>query len=111
LQALVLLNDPVYLEAARVLAERMIKSGADEKARLAAGFRLCTSRRAGEREVSALGGLLERQVARFRAAPGEAEKLILVGEAARDEKIPAWELAAWTVVASTLLNLDETISN
>ena len=111
LQALVLLNDPVYLEAARVLAERMIKSGADEKARLAAGFRLCTSRRAGEREVSALGGLLERQVARFRAAPGEAEKLIQVGEAARDEKIPAWELAAWTVVASTLLNLDETISN
>jgi hypothetical protein len=111
LQALVLLNDPVYLEAARVLAERMIKSGTDEKARLAAGFRLCTSRRAGEREVSALGRLLERQVARFRAAPGEAEKLILVGEAARDEKIPAWELAAWTVVASTLLNLDETISN
>ncbi len=111
LQALVLLNDPVFVEAARALAGRLVKAAPDDAGRLAWGFRLCTSRRAGEREVAALTSLLGRQRARFTAAPADAERFLAVGEAPRDPDIPAPELAAWTVVASTLLNLDETICN
>ena len=111
LQALVLLNDPVFVEAARALAGRLVKAAPDDAGRLAWGFRLCTSRRAGEREAAALTVLLGRQRARFAAAPADAERFLAVGEAPRDPDIPAPELAAWTVVASTLLNLDETICN
>ena len=112
LQALVLLNDPVYVEAARVLAQRILREGGGENiGRLAFGFRLCTSRKAGERELAALQGLLERQLSRFAAAPAEAAKLVSAGVAPRDAGVSDPELAAWTVIASTLLNLDETICN
>ena len=112
LQALVLLNDPVYVEAARVLAQRILREGGGETGgRLAFGFRLCTSRKAGERELAALQGLLERQLSRFAAAPAEAARLVAAGVAPRDAGVSDPELAAWTVIASTLLNLDETICN
>jgi hypothetical protein len=112
LQALVLLNDPVYVEAARVLAQRMLREGGKESTeRLAFGFRLCTSRKADDREIAALQGLLQRQLARFAAAPEEAAKLVAVGVAPREAGTADAELAAWTVMASTLLNLDETICN
>lgn len=112
LQALVLLNDPVYVEAARVLAQRILREGGGETTgRLAFGFRLCTSRKAGDRELAALQGLLARQLSRFAAAPAEAAKLVSAGVAPRDAPVSDAELAAWTVIASTLLNLDETICN
>jgi hypothetical protein len=112
LQALVLLNDPVYVEAARVLAQRILREGGSETGgRLAFGFRLCTSRKAGERELAALEGLLGRQLSRFAAAPAQAAKLVSAGVAPRDAGVSDPELAAWTVIASTLLNLDETICN
>jgi hypothetical protein len=100
LQALVLLNDPVYVEAARVLAQRILREGGSETGgRLAFGFRLCTSRKAGERELAALEGLLGRQLSRFAAAPAQAAKLVSAGVAPRDAGVSDPELAAWTVIA------------
>jgi hypothetical protein len=111
LQALVTLNDPQFVEASRKFAERMIREGGAtpaERAKFA--FRLATARTPGERELAMLLGLFEKAKIRYAAQPGEAIKLLSAGEATRDESLDVPELAAWTMVASTLLNLDETIT-
>jgi hypothetical protein len=110
LQALVLLNDPTYVEAARVLAGRAIlEGGSDPKARLRLIFREVTERRPTQAEMRILLDLAQRRFDHYRKEPGEAAKLIAVG-ASKAPNIEATELAAWTVVASTILNLDETIT-
>jgi Protein of unknown function (DUF1553)/Protein of unknown function (DUF1549)/Planctomycete cytochrome C len=111
LQALVMLNDPQFVEASRMLAERMIREGGTtpaERAKFA--FRLGTARAPGERELAMLLGLFEKAKIRYAAQPDEAIKLLSAGEAKRDESLEVAELAAWTMVASTILNLDETIT-
>ena len=111
LQALVLMNDPTYLEAARKLAERMmIEGGASPAERVAFAFRLATARMPSESETRALVSLFEKQRARFAAAPEQAAALLAIGESPRNEKLDATELAAWASVASTILNLDETVT-
>jgi hypothetical protein len=111
LQALVLLNDPTYLEAARALAQRTLgEGGKDEKARVAYAFRLATARTPTGKETDVLRGLLKRQLETFRRNRPAAVKLLSVGESARDTKLDAAELAAWTTVTSVILNLDETIT-
>jgi hypothetical protein len=111
LQALVLLNDPIYIEAARSLAERVIKTAGPKPSRRAAlAFELATARPATRSELSVLLRLAKSQQAHFRQSPQEAEALLKNGESAYDAKIPAIDLATWTMVASTVLNLDETIS-
>ena len=106
LQALTTLNDPVFFEAARALAARTLKEAAaapEERAVLA--FRLCTARRPTAPEVAPLLSFEERQLARFKADPEAARAVAgaqTPGEAA--------ELAAWTMVANVLLNLDETLT-
>lgn len=112
LQALVLLNDPQFVEAARVLADRAIRSGGDSPTqRLAFAFRLSTSRRPNEREMEIL--LLEYtdRLQEFQADP-EAAKSYLAGgganKAAAD--LDAAELAAYAAVCSLILNLDESLS-
>ncbi len=111
LQALVLMNDPTYLEAARKLAERMMTDGgASPAARIAFAFRLATARMPSESEAAALVRLFEKQRARFTAAPEHAAALLAIGESPRNEKLDAAELAAWASVASTILNLDETVT-
>ena len=111
LQALVLMNDPTYLEAARKLAERMMtEGGAAPAERVAFAFRLATARMPSENETKALVTLFEKQSARFSAAPGQAAALLGIGESPRNEKLDATELAAWISVASTILNLDETVT-
>ena len=110
LQALVLLNDPTFVEAARVLAERMVQQGGTElRDRLRFGFRLVTSRRARAEEVSLLEEIFLRRKAAFETSPDEAERLLAVGETPVSVSIAQSELAALSVVASMLLNLDETI--
>ena len=110
LQALDLMNDVAYLEAARMLAERMMKSAADTPARLAQGFRLATARRPNEAEAQVLLASLNRFLDRYETSPDDAVAYLRSGEHPRDESLPAAEHAAYAAVASLILNLDEVIT-
>jgi mono/diheme cytochrome c family protein len=111
LQALVLLNDPHFVEAARALAQRMLlEGGADTGQRLALGFRVATARRPARAEVQILREVLRAQLAVYRADPAAAEALLGVGDFKAREGLDPAELAAWTTIASMILNLDETLT-
>jgi hypothetical protein len=111
LHALITLNDVTYSEAARKLAERALKEGgADEEARLGFAFRLSTARRPSAAESAVLRGALERLRKHYAGDHEAAAKLVRAGESPRDESIDVAELAAWTGVASLVLNLDETLT-
>ena len=111
LQALQLLNDVQHVEAARVLAERMLIEGGDSDAdRITYLFRLVLARAPSTQELSILKGELETHLARYAKAPADAQKLIIIGEAKPKAGLKPERVAAYTLVASTLLNLDETLS-
>jgi Protein of unknown function (DUF1553)/Protein of unknown function (DUF1549)/Concanavalin A-like lectin/glucanases superfamily/Planctomycete cytochrome C len=111
LQALVLLNDTTYVEAARALAERTLREGgADDKSRVAYAFRLVTARVPSGKEAGVLRQLLEAERLSYAKNPQAAVKLVTVGESEYDKRLSAPELAAWTTVASTILNLDEAVT-
>jgi hypothetical protein len=110
LQALVLMNDPTFVEAARQLAERTLGEPGSVNDRIIYGFRLVTARTPEPNEVADLRGLLERQRARYAEQPQSAERLLAVGDSPSEGRWPAAERAAWTIVASVLLSLDETIT-
>ena len=110
LQSLVLLNDPQFVEAARMLAERMLKEGGQNTAdRLGWLFRSGTNRKATERELSVLMASLEEQKLLFAADPESAKRLLSVGEKPADATFDPIELAAATVVAQAILNHDDAI--
>jgi hypothetical protein len=110
LQSLVLLNDPQYLEASRVLAERMIREGgASTGERIAYGFRLLISRSPDPAEIALLEGLLEDELAVFREDRQAARALLAVGERPPDTSLAPEETAAYTMVASTVMNFDEAV--
>ena len=110
LQALVVLNDPQYVEAARKFAERMMAHSLVANERIKFGFRSVTARIPEAGEVAALNEILASATSQYEDDSEAATKLLSVGESPRDEKFDSKELAAWTVVASTLLNLDETLT-
>lgn len=111
LQALILMNDPTYLEAARRLAQRaMIEAGRDVDSRIGFVFRAATSRSPSAKEFRVLRNLFQQQIDRYRSDAKAAVELLGVGESKRDAHLDASELAAWTIVSSTILNLDETIT-
>jgi len=110
LQALILMNDPTYVEASRKLAERLMKEAATRDDRIVLAFRLATARPPSLDELSLLRRLFDQQLAVYRANPQAASKLLVVGESPPDEKLDAAELAAWTMVANVILNLDETVT-
>ena len=111
LQALVLLNDVTYVEAARGLAALMVREGGvDPAGRVRFGFRRATGRWPATDEAAALERLYRRQLAAYRDRPRSAEALVHQGEAPVDPALDPCELAAWTITASVLLNLDETIT-
>jgi mono/diheme cytochrome c family protein len=111
LQALILMNDEQYVEASRHLALRMMEGGATARERLAHGFRLTTARRPDPGELEVLEGILERHLAHYRANEEAAGKLLEVGESKLpDGERDAAEVAAFTLMANLLLNLDETIT-
>lgn len=108
--ALVLLNDPTFVEAARKLAERVLTSGADDdEARLTALWRQAVSRFPDESERALLTGLLARRRQEYHADRQAAAELLAVGLAPRDETLNPAELAAWTATARAVLNLREAI--
>jgi hypothetical protein len=111
LQALVLLNDPNFVESARALAARMIhEGGADASARIKRGFQLALSRPPRGPEVTVLIDLMQHHYDQYRADPSAARALLSAGLEANPPDIDPVELAAWTSVARVLLNLHETIS-
>ncbi|MGB0766358.1 MAG: DUF1553 domain-containing protein [Phycisphaeraceae bacterium] len=109
LQALVLLNDVQYVEASRVLAERVMKDAEDDKARIALGFELLTGREPTATEASALLDLLDQQRSFFADNAGDANKLLTTGESVPDAALNANELAALSVTMHAIFNLDATI--
>ncbi|MBI5852804.1 MAG: PSD1 domain-containing protein [Planctomycetes bacterium] len=109
LQALVLWNDEQFVEAARALAQRVMRERTDDASRVERMFRLCTGRRPALRERELLDGLLAGYRARYAAAPNDAIALLTTGERGRDEALDPVQCAAFTLLASTLFALDETV--
>ncbi|MBS0206327.1 MAG: DUF1553 domain-containing protein [Planctomycetes bacterium] len=111
LQALVLMNDPTYLEAARKLAERvMISGGVTPEEKITFAFRVAVSRRPTPAEIQLAQRLYQQRWTRYRQDPPAAQALLSVGDSPRDASLANPELAAWTSVMSVLLNLDEAIT-
>jgi hypothetical protein len=111
LQALNLMNDVAFLEASRKLAERMmLQGGPSIAARIDYGFELLLSRAPREEERQVLLDSFEAFDAKYRADPKAAEDYLSYGEAARNTRLDAADLAAYTTVASLILNLDESVT-
>jgi hypothetical protein len=111
LQALVLLNDPQFVEAARHFAVRIIKEGgADDASRLSFGFRAITAREPNEKEKTVLLDALARENKKFSGNADLSKKYLSTGESAIDQTLPLEQQATWTAIAQLLLNLSETIT-
>ena len=111
LQALVLLNDPTYIEGARVFGERIIKEGGSSTSdRLGWAFRRALSRKPTAEELPILMGLYKKHLNEFTADRESAQQLISTGQWPIPDDLDASELAAWTSVARVVLNLHETIT-
>ena len=111
LQALVLLNDPQYVEAARVMAENLIlQCGSDSAACVARAFRMVTGRNPQARELEVLQALYREQLHHFESDPTSAESYLHIGERAPNPALPKTQLAATAVLASALMNMDEFVT-
>jgi hypothetical protein len=110
LQALVTLNDPQFVETARVFAERIIAQPGNDAAKLRWAFREATSREPARAEAKILESALQRERAHYSANAAAAEKFLRVGEAPRNPRLPPAEHAAWAQVASLVINLSETVT-
>ncbi|HIA28053.1 MAG TPA: DUF1553 domain-containing protein, partial [Planctomycetes bacterium] len=113
LQALVLLNDIQFVEAARHLAERVRREVPDEagdEGRIAHLWRMATCRLPDEGELLEVRSLLEEMRVIYRLDEEAAKQLLAVGESKRDETFPVAEHAAWTVICNLVLNLDEVVT-
>lgn len=110
-QALVLLNDPTYVEASRAFAARILKEcNGDSAARIKWAFREALGRGASEQEVSTVLALVTKHIDEFGKDREGAKKFLEVGYSKAPENLDAAELAAWTNVARVILNLHETIT-
>jgi len=111
MHALVTLNDPAYVEAARVLAQRVLQTAPpDDAARIDRIYRLALARPARAEELRILGARLATLRTQYGADPAEARLLARSGEAPRPTELDPVEHAAWTAVCALVLNLDETLS-
>ncbi|HYG77712.1 MAG TPA: DUF1553 domain-containing protein [Planctomycetota bacterium] len=110
LQALVTLNDPQFVEAARVLAQNAMKAGSDAEKRLDFIARRVLCRPLESKEAQVVLKIQQELLAEYKAAPENAKKLLSVGEIKADESLAADELAAWTMVCNQMLNLDEVLN-
>ena len=110
LQAFVVMNDPQFVEASRQLAARAMKEAktVDERINLISSALL--ARPMSNDELDVVKNTLTRAKEKFTATPADAQKLITVGDSKPDAELPAPELAAWTIVASQILNMDETLN-
>ena len=108
MQALVLLNDPQFLEAARVLGQRLLKEHpSDVTARVRGAFRSLTGRAPDEKEVALLEQLFDEQKSFYAKEAVAADKLLATGESKWDESLPRAEFAATMMLVSAVMNFDE----
>ena len=110
LQALVTLNDPQFVEAARALAQAALKAAADDAGRTSYLASRVLARPFSEKEAPVVAKSLAALRAHYAAKPADAQALLAVGEAKADASLPAPELAAWTMLCNQLLNLDEVLN-
>jgi hypothetical protein len=111
LQALTLLNDPQVLEAARVLATRLVENGSlSPEQKIERAFRIILIRRPTQQEVTILNQGYQEELARLREAPEKAKKLLQVGEYPQSKMADPISCAALMQVITILYNLDEAIS-
>ena len=111
MQALMLMNDPQFVEAARVFAERTLKAGGETpEERIAFMFEIATAREPKPSEAALLLETLQVHAEEFKADPEAAKALITVGESKPDETLEAVEVATWTMIANLILNLDEVLN-
>ena len=110
LQALITMNDPQFVEAAKHFGARIFREGCDEDARLDFGFRTVTARHPSRTEKAALKSALAKFTAKYQKNPEAAAKLLAVGESPVSKDLNPSEAAAYTMFASLLLNLDETLN-
>ena len=107
--AMILLNDPTFVEAARVLGERIIqKGGKSNRERLDYAYRLALSRSPDEKERQIMGKLFTLAEKEFKSAPAEANALISSGQAPVPKDLDPVEHATWSTIARAILNLSET---
>ena len=111
LQALNLMNDVAYVEASRVLGERMIhEGGSPPRDRLLYAYRLATAREPSPQALNILEDAFRGHFERYQVNREDALLLVTVGDSERDESLDVAELAAYQMVASLILNLDETLT-
>jgi hypothetical protein len=110
LHALTTLNDITFMEAARVMASRVINAGNSDQARLTMAFELATSRKPKEDEFTILVRRLQKLQSEYSGSINEAKKIIRIGEHPVDLDLSITDHAAYTALCSLLLNLDETIT-
>jgi hypothetical protein len=111
LQALLLLNEPQFVEASRSLAERTLRdAGPTTDDRLIHMFRLATSRRPDAKDMAELTTALQDFLAHYTKDAGAARELISTGEGKPDPRYNPSELAAWTMIGNVILNLDEVVT-
>ncbi|MFT4567483.1 MAG: hypothetical protein ACI9FN_002450, partial [Saprospiraceae bacterium] len=110
LQALVLLNDPQYMEAARVMAQNLMADHQSPEANISLAFRKLTGRKPKEKELNILKEEYDKNLESFATNPELIDELLNIGEYFIHENLDPQILAAHTVTFSTILNLDETIS-
>jgi hypothetical protein len=101
------LNDPQYVEAARVLAERLMKQApGDTGTQIATAYRLCTSQQVSEKQRAVLQELMADQKAHYQKQPKAAEELLAIGETKRNTALAAADHAALTATVLALFNYD-----
>jgi hypothetical protein len=110
LQALQMMNDVQFIEAARHLATNTLKEDSQDKARMSKMFRKLTLRRPNDRELGILQQVLQQHREEYKKNPADAAAIIAHGDSPVDKSINVTELAAWTVLANQLLNLDEVLN-
>jgi hypothetical protein len=112
LQALMLMNETQYVEAARALAERVLREGGPtDEDRLGFLYRTVLARRPEAVERLELAATLGDFLSHYRGDAEAAKQLIAIGESKPDPALDAGELAAWTMLGNLVLNLDEAVSN
>jgi hypothetical protein len=110
LQALTLMNDVQFFEASRAFAQRVLLAHTRTGERLSTLFRSATGRLPDERETTILRAALEKHLTAYRAQPDQARAAITFGESKPDPALDPAELAAWTLLANLVFNLDEVVT-
>jgi hypothetical protein len=110
LQAFVTMNDPEFVEAARQLAARAMRAASNFNERLDLVTELLLARKMNGQERKVVQRLLDKSLTAYQHDTAAAESLVSVGDSKPDEKLPRAEFAAWTLVASEIMNLDEALT-